>query len=628
MRTLLLLITLSSIISCGKNDSSSDVTPISKYTLSVTSTDGGEISSPGGSYNEGSSVTITATPNSEYLFDNWSNGSTENPLTITVNQNISLIANFVKRKYPLTINIQGEGTVREEIVSSARSSDPTEYNSGTTVRLTAIPDGEWTEFQNWSGSINSSEKVVELFINERKEINVLFEESDVILKSNNIILPMNEIDLTSDELDQTIGIVSGPFHYLSSGKNYMLFPGQANWVAGRPDIGIQERTEENRVPSFTFVKENGLWEYNNSYQMPGFWGPRNFEKRNDVFFICDGNEIGDLSQGDRWEGDLFMGQVITDGNINWTRVNNDSEMGYYHGLGVGDLNADGLLDAGVAPGKDNFIQLFYQNGNGSFTMDNTKIRVNNRNDITTFQNDSTPFTMQISDLNGDDYAEIITASYETGGDPNNDLNVNDIRIYQLNQETDTYDLAFVSRIPTSIYNIGLGATSIKSLDVNNDNKKDLIVAREGFSSGSLNSFEVWTATSNFEFELSYTSPIYSEQDLMFREFLMMDVNNDNYDDIVLRPHAFGSLYRINPCNNNIRDCGGVKLNNVIWINNHDGTFSNYDSHDLICEEILTYNLFPYMENGILHFMGIYNNDQYDSQMGELITSDLKVRIRE
>ena len=103
MRTFLLFITLSLLISCGKDDSSS-------YTLSVTATDGGTVSSPGGSYNEGSSVTITASPNSEYIFENWSNGSTENPLTITVNQNISLTANFVKRKYPLTINIQGEGT--------------------------------------------------------------------------------------------------------------------------------------------------------------------------------------------------------------------------------------------------------------------------------------------------------------------------------------------------------------------------------------------------------------------------------------------------------------------------------------------------------------------------------------
>ena len=45
----------------------------------------------------GSSVTITAIPNSKYLFENWSNGSTENPLTITINQNLSLTANFVKK---------------------------------------------------------------------------------------------------------------------------------------------------------------------------------------------------------------------------------------------------------------------------------------------------------------------------------------------------------------------------------------------------------------------------------------------------------------------------------------------------------------------------------------------------
>ena len=175
MRTFLLFITLSLLISCGKDDSSSDVTPISKYTLSVTATDGGTVSSPGGSYNEGSSVTITATPNSEYLFENWSNGSTENPITITVNQNISLTANFVNRKYPLTINIQGEGTVREEIVSSAKSSDPTEYNSGTTVRLTAVPSDGW-EFSSWSGDIESSNSTITTLINEPKNINLTFSE--------------------------------------------------------------------------------------------------------------------------------------------------------------------------------------------------------------------------------------------------------------------------------------------------------------------------------------------------------------------------------------------------------------------------------------------------------------------
>lgn len=514
-------------------------------------------------------------------------------------------------QYTLTVSA-GEGGVV--------STEGGTYDEGTEITITATPDDGY-EFLGWEGS-DSDSNTLTLALNSDINIQALFQrnKSSLLIRKNTFNLPMNEIGLSAEELDQTLQIVSGPFHYASSNKNYMLFPGQAWWIAGRSDIGVQERTDENRVPSFTLIKENGLWKYNNSYQMPGFWGPRNFEKRNDVFFICDGNEIGDLSQGDRWEGDLFMGQVISDGNIIWTRVNNDSEMGYYHGLGVGDLNADGLLDVGVAPGKDNFIQLFYQNGNGSFKMDNTKIRVNSRNEGQTF--DITPFTMQISDLNGDDYAEIITASYG-GGDPNNDKNLNDIRIYQLNQEKSTYKLEFVSRIPSSIYNIGLGATSIKVLDINNDNNKDLIVAREGFSSGTVNSFEAWIAKSNFEYELSYTSPIYSQQDLLFREFLMFDVNNDNYDDIVLRPHAFGSLYRIVPNNFNILESGGVKLNHLIWLNNQDGTFSNYTSKELIAEDLITYNLFPYMENNKLHFMGIYSNN---AEIGEVNATDIEVNL--
>jgi len=101
--------------SCGK-ESTVVADPVISFTLTVTSGVGGGVSSPGGSYTQGKSVSITATPNSEYVFANWSNGSTDNPLSITVNSNQTVTANFEKRKYPLTITIQGEGTVTEEII--------------------------------------------------------------------------------------------------------------------------------------------------------------------------------------------------------------------------------------------------------------------------------------------------------------------------------------------------------------------------------------------------------------------------------------------------------------------------------------------------------------------------------
>jgi len=101
--------------SCGK-ESTVVADPVISFTLTVTSGVGGGVSSPGGSYTQGKPVSITATPNSEYVFANWSNGSTDNPLSITVNSNQTVTANFEKRKYPLTITIQGEGTVTEEII--------------------------------------------------------------------------------------------------------------------------------------------------------------------------------------------------------------------------------------------------------------------------------------------------------------------------------------------------------------------------------------------------------------------------------------------------------------------------------------------------------------------------------
>ena len=92
---------------------------------------------------------MTATPQGEYLFKDWSDGNTNATRTITVSSNINLTANFEKRKYPLTINIEGEGEVIEEIVNAGRTTD---YDSGATVKLTAVPSEGW-EFAGWSGDI-------------------------------------------------------------------------------------------------------------------------------------------------------------------------------------------------------------------------------------------------------------------------------------------------------------------------------------------------------------------------------------------------------------------------------------------------------------------------------------------
>jgi hypothetical protein len=53
-----------------------------------------------------------------------------------------------RRNIHLTVNIEGEGEVLEEIVNTGRTTD---YDSGTTVKLTAVPAEGW-EFVGWTGA--------------------------------------------------------------------------------------------------------------------------------------------------------------------------------------------------------------------------------------------------------------------------------------------------------------------------------------------------------------------------------------------------------------------------------------------------------------------------------------------
>lgn len=69
---------------------------IKKYTLTlkVTPTGAGTVRG-GGTYNEGSTVTITATPNSGYKFVNWSDNNTNATRELTLNSDVNLTATFV-----------------------------------------------------------------------------------------------------------------------------------------------------------------------------------------------------------------------------------------------------------------------------------------------------------------------------------------------------------------------------------------------------------------------------------------------------------------------------------------------------------------------------------------------------
>ena len=122
----------------------------SKYVTTVTVTiqaENGPVTglATGGTYDSGSTATLTAVPNDGYEFVNWTVGgkevSTANPYTFTVNDNITLVANFKEaaaKSYTITTSatngtVEGAATVVE----------------GESVTLTATANPGY-KFLNWT----------------------------------------------------------------------------------------------------------------------------------------------------------------------------------------------------------------------------------------------------------------------------------------------------------------------------------------------------------------------------------------------------------------------------------------------------------------------------------------------
>jgi preprotein translocase subunit YajC len=149
--TVLLYLVLGSSVAC--------TTPVVEYHLTISSTEGGDVTEPGeGRFpycpQQGERVSLVATPDPGYRFVNWT-GDVDTitdvddaTTTITVNDDYSITANFeaipsVKR-YDLTTNSTEGGSV------TTPGEGTHTYDEGKAVNLVATPDLGY-RFVNWTG---------------------------------------------------------------------------------------------------------------------------------------------------------------------------------------------------------------------------------------------------------------------------------------------------------------------------------------------------------------------------------------------------------------------------------------------------------------------------------------------
>ena len=190
------------LVSCGK-EAEPTPPPPQQYNLVVNASQGGSVSTSGGTYNENAAVTITATPQANYLFNGWSGGitSTDNPLTFTMDGNKNITANFIIKQFDLTVAVVGNGEIDQAVMNSNRN--PTPYDAGKIIRLTANPQNNWL-FYSWitpTASDDNSPAVVEKsFINPTE---VSMDASKTVTATFEEILPV--VDPDNSEKKNTVG---------------------------------------------------------------------------------------------------------------------------------------------------------------------------------------------------------------------------------------------------------------------------------------------------------------------------------------------------------------------------------------------------------------------------------------
>ena len=164
-----------------------------EYTLTVSAEEGGTVSTEGGTYEEGTEVTFTASANERYRFTGWEgNDSTNESLTITLNSNQTYQALFeLIPIYTLTVTTSEGGTV---------STEGGEYEEGTEVTVTATAEDGY-EFIEWDGNDNQSNSFT-ISINSNLTIQANFQiiESNEDYYSNGDIITIEPVVFYDREL--------------------------------------------------------------------------------------------------------------------------------------------------------------------------------------------------------------------------------------------------------------------------------------------------------------------------------------------------------------------------------------------------------------------------------------------
>ena len=173
-----------------------------EYTLTVSAAEGGTVSTEGGTFDEGTEVTITATASDGYRFTGWEGSdSTNESLTVTLNSNQTYQALFeLIPIYTLTVTTNEGGTV---------STEGGEFEDGTEIEITATAN-EGYRFTGWEGN-DSTNETLTITLNSNQTYQALFELIPINTTDINNDLSVFNYDINKDYTEQIVDFYPSAF---------------------------------------------------------------------------------------------------------------------------------------------------------------------------------------------------------------------------------------------------------------------------------------------------------------------------------------------------------------------------------------------------------------------------------
>ena len=145
---------------------------------SVSPTGAGSVSGIG-SYEEGSTASLSAESADGYVFSHWSGDASgsSNPVSVTINQDISIVANFSATDTPNESSASFNLSSSVSPTGAGSVSGIGSYEEGSTASLSA-ESADGYVFSHWSGDASDSSNPISVTINQDMSIVAHFSATD------------------------------------------------------------------------------------------------------------------------------------------------------------------------------------------------------------------------------------------------------------------------------------------------------------------------------------------------------------------------------------------------------------------------------------------------------------------